>query len=72
MQLTKAISNLVARDEFSAFKNENFQRLDEAMDILVRLDQERLFTFEAVRNIEKEISRQQLEIDRIKEVLKIA
>jgi hypothetical protein len=55
MQLTKAISNLVARDEFSAFKNENFQRLDEAMDILVRLDQERLFTFEAVRNIERDI-----------------
>ena len=69
---TEAIKHLATKDEFSEFKDENFQRFDKAMDILMRLDQERLFTFEAVQNIEKEISRQRREIDKIKEVLKIA
>ena len=69
---TEAIKRLVTKKEFSEFKDENFQRFDKAMDILMRLDQERLFTFEAVPNIEKEISRQRREIDKIKEVLKIA
>ena len=54
------------------FKKENFQRLDKMMDILVRLDQERLFTFDAVQNIEKEIARQRQEIDKIKAQLQIA
>ncbi len=45
--------------------------LDGAMTILQRLDQERIFTIEWVRRIEKEVDSHREEINRIKLQLKI-
>lgn len=47
-------------------------RHDEAMTILKRLDQERIFTSEWVKRIEKEVEQHSKEIFRIKQQLKIA
>ncbi len=63
---TEAIKGLVTREEFSEFKQEYFARLDSMMTILNRLNQERVFTFEAVK-----VEKQRHEINQIKEVLKI-
>lgn len=68
---TDAIKNLVTRDEFNEFRDENLTRLDEMTTILRRLDEERLFTFEMVKRIETEVEKQRKEINQIKEVLKI-
>lgn len=69
---TKAdLEELVTKEEFGGFRNENFSRLDEMMVVLRRVDQERVFTFEYVRRLESDIDRNRQEIDRIKSVLKI-
>ncbi|MDD5195843.1 MAG: hypothetical protein PHQ96_09265 [Candidatus Omnitrophica bacterium] len=54
---TEAIKGLVTKGEFSEFRNENFTRLDNMMVVLSRLDEERVFTIERVRRIEKEIGK---------------
>lgn len=66
----QAIREMITREEFSEFKEENFARLDKMARILERLDQERLFTFEAVKRIETEVDKQREEIDTIQERLK--
>ena len=75
---TEGIKGLVTRREFAGFRQENFARLDSMMTVLNRLDQERVFTFEAVKRVETEVERldseiekQRHEISQIKEVLKI-
>ena len=69
---TKAdLEELVTKEEFDGFKNENFSRLDEIMVVLRRVDQERVFTFEHIKRLESDIDKNRHEIDRIKAVLKI-
>ena len=45
----------VTKHEFSDFKNETFNRFDDVMVILKRLDQERVFSNERVNRIEGEV-----------------
>jgi len=54
------------------FRDEMLTGMDKIMVILQRLDQERIFTNEAIRRLEKGQERQQKEIDHIKQVLNIA
>lgn len=72
MKNAEAIKSLITREEFSEFKEENLKRLDKIINYLAKLDQERLFTFEAVKKIEKEVDEQHKEITQIKEILKIS
>lgn len=46
--------------------------LDNVMVIISRLDQERIFTFEIVKRIQKDIERQDKELQKVKKILKIA
>jgi len=46
--------------------------LDSIHRIVQRLDQERIFTTEWVKRIERDVEQQKLEIDKIKRVLDIA
>lgn len=63
---------LLTKDVFNTFKDQYTSDRDEMMVILKRLDQERIFTIEWVKRIEKTVEEQQKEIDHIKQVLKIA
>jgi len=42
----KDLEKFITKEEFKSFKSENFNRLDEILVILKRLDQERIFTTE--------------------------
>lgn len=64
--------SLVTKNEFHEFKDQILTGLDQAMTILKRLDQERIFTIEWVKRIEKEVKEHSSEIKHIKQVLKIA
>jgi hypothetical protein len=46
--------------------------LDNVMVIVSRLDQERIFTFEIIKRIQKDIERQDRELQKVKKILKIA
>ena len=46
--------------------------LDNVMVIINRLDQERIFTFEIVKRLQKDIERQDKELQKVKKVLNIA
>jgi len=63
---------LVTKSEFNEFKDSFFQGQDQMMAILTRLDQERVFTVERIKRIEKKVEDQQIELMQIKKVLKIA
>ena len=56
----------------TATSDEVNQRFDETMTILKKLDQERIFTIEWVRNVEKVVGQHSKEITNIKQELKIA
>ena len=53
-------------------REEYLQGQDEVMVILRRLDQERIFTAEWVKRIEREVKQHSIEIAKMKQVLKIA
>jgi len=53
------------RDEMKQYHNEVLDRLDSIMVIVQRLDQERLFTFEIVKRMQKDIENQQKEINKV-------
>lgn len=63
MDETKVIQKLIEHGkrfdqlvtEFSEFRDENFNRLDDIMIILKRLDQERVFSNERVNRIEANV-----------------
>lgn len=66
------IENLVSSDEFRQAQNEIYNRLDEIITIVRRMDQERVFTFEYVKRVEADVDKNRREIDRIKDILKIS
>jgi len=66
------IAQLVTREEFSVFKNDMMNGQDQMIKILTRLDDERIFTVEWVKKIEKDVEQQREEINRIKLQLKVA
>ncbi len=59
------------RGEIKQYKDETLTTLDQILTITKRLDQERLFTFEAVKRIQKEIEDHDKQIKKIKHILKI-
>ncbi|MHB8841450.1 MAG: hypothetical protein ACYC56_06645 [Candidatus Aquicultor sp.] len=66
------LENLVSNDEFRQAQNEIYNRLDEIITIVRRMDQERVFTFEYVKRVEADVDKNRREIDRIKDILKIS
>lgn len=54
---TEQIKELVTKEEFTKFRDENFTRLDGIMAVLTRLDQERVFTIERIKRLEEEIDK---------------
>ena len=63
---------LVTKTEFQGFKEEVLNGQEKMITILKRLDEERVFTTEWVRRIEKEVEKQKEEIKKIKFRLKVA
>lgn len=59
------INDLPTRQEF-------LQKEDEIIKILNRLDQERIFTMQAIKRIEVEVEQHSQEIKQIKQQLKLA
>lgn len=57
--------------DYNKFKEENFNRFDEIIVILRRLDQERIFTTEWMKRIDSELEKQSSEIFKIKDFLEI-
>jgi len=51
----KRFDQLVTKEEFSEFRDENFNRFDDVMVILKRLDQKRVFSNERVNRIEANV-----------------
>lgn len=82
MREDKIIKKLIEHDEQLecireklgkiATSDEVNQRFDETITILKKLDQERVFTIEWVRNVEKVVSQHTKAIANIKQELKIA
>jgi chromosome segregation ATPase len=68
---TEAIEQLPTRSELDNRFNNLTSYQDKMMSIMERLDQERLFTFEAVKRLEVDVERNNKEIKRIKEILKV-
>lgn len=54
------------------FRDQMLTGMDKMMVVLERLDQERIFTTETIHRVQREVERQQKEIDHIRKVLKIA
>jgi hypothetical protein len=65
------LDNLVTKVEFQDFKDKVLTGQDKMMNILERLDQERIFTTAWVGRIEKEVEEHTREIKNIKQALKI-
>jgi len=65
------LSRVVTKDEFGEFKKETLQNQEEMITILKRLDQERIFTIEWVKRIEKEVEEHHKEIEKMKLKLKV-
>lgn len=66
------LAELVTRREFDAFRGEYLQGQDEIMTILKRLDQERIFTAQWVKRIERQVEEHTEQIKQIKLQLNIA
>ncbi len=64
-KIEEKLDKMVTREEY-------LQGQDEMMTILRRLDQERIFTAEWVKRIEKEVEQHGIEIAKMKQILKIA
>lgn len=66
------VAQLLTREDFDAFKNDIMNGQDQMIKILTRLDDERIFTIEWVKKIEKEVEEHKEEIQKIKLRLKVA
>lgn len=62
---------LLKKTDFNEFRNQILPSQDKIMEILQRLDQERIFTTAWVSRIEKEVEEHAKEIARVKAALKI-
>jgi len=63
---------ILTREEFDVFKNDIMNGQDQMIKILTRLDDERIFTVEWVKKIEREVEEQKAEIQKIKLRLQVA
>ncbi|NQV00167.1 MAG: hypothetical protein HQ538_05490 [Parcubacteria group bacterium] len=73
------LDKVVTQDEFNGFREKSLQNQGEALVILKRLDEERVFTLEMVKRIEGEVKEQKKQVEehdkqlqKIKLELKIA
>ena len=66
------LKELVTKREFREFRNEVLAGQDKILTIVQRLDQERVFTNEKIKRLEESVKIQQVEINKIKEVLKVS
>lgn len=66
------LDQMLTKKEFNEFKDQFFSGQDKMMVILQRLDQERIFTQEWIRRIEKEVENHTKELSKVKQILKIA
>ncbi|MCL5774274.1 MAG: hypothetical protein M1536_07865 [Firmicutes bacterium] len=57
--------------KIDSLRDEFLTRTDKILVILQRLDQERVFTNEAIRRLEEQQENQQKELNKIKQILKI-
>lgn len=71
------LENLLTKDEFEQSRSEVLSRLDKIIVMVMRLDQERLFTFEYVKRVEGEVEeieskveQSRKDIEHIKDILK--
>lgn len=55
-----------------SLRNDILTKLDQQMVKITRIDQERIFTNEAIKRLEKEVTQHSREINKIKKVLKIS
>jgi len=60
----------VTKEEFNEFKNEVYTRFDQVLAILTRLDQERIFTHQAIRRLEESVEENRRRIERNEEEIK--
>lgn len=67
----KKIDEVVTKTEFAEFRDKVLTGQDRMMNVLERLDQERIFTTAWVGRIEKEVEEHTREIKNIKQALKI-
>ncbi len=67
----RKLDEVVTKSEFNDFKDKVLTGQDKMMNILERLDQERIFTTAWVGRIEKEVEEHTREIKNIKQALKI-
>jgi uncharacterized protein YjgD (DUF1641 family) len=63
---SEEIKKMVTKQEFSEFRQEILTGQEKMMTILTRLDQERVFTIEWIKRIEKAVEKNKNEIERIK------
>ena len=71
------LENLLTKDEFEQSRSEVLSRLDTIISTVMRLDRERLFTFEYVKRVEGEVEKieskveqSRKDIEHIKDILK--
>lgn len=70
--VTKAdAKHFATKDDLVEFRDEVLTGLDRQMVILQRLDQERIFTAEWIKRLEREVAEHDQEIKRIKQLLKV-
>lgn len=67
-QLDFIKKNMATREELGEIKTS----LDKVLEISIRLDQERVATYQWIKRIETDVERQKIEIKRIKLKLKVA
>lgn len=60
------LNNIVTKDEFQELKEESFQKSDEIISIVKKLDEERIFTIGRIDRIENEVGTHGTEINKIK------
>lgn len=66
------LDHMATKKDLADLEDKIFAGQDKMMQILQRLDQERIFTQEWIRRVEREVSDHTKEISRIKHTLKIA
>ena len=64
-EVKERLGGMVTRDEFLI-------HADQVMVILKRLDQERVFTNETIKRLQKQIDLQQKDINHLKRILKVS
>ena len=64
--------DFTTKDEFKKVTNEIFDILDKQTVILKRLDQERIFTLEFIKRVEKQVEQNTKDIKLLKARLKIS